>query len=141
MNLNKAIILGRLTRNPENKTTQNGQSVTTFSIATNRFWTNAEGQKQTKVEFHNIVAWGRLAETCSQYLSKGQLVLIEGRIETRMWDAQDGTKKNRTEIIAENMQMGPRMQNVNSEESTHENKSAQPQFSEEEEVDIEQSPF
>ncbi len=142
MNLNKAIVIGRLTRDPENKTTQGGQSVTTFSMATNRFWTNAEGQKQTKVEFHNIVAWGKLAETCSQYLSKGQLVMIEGRIETRTWEAQDGTKKNRTEIIAENMQMGPRMQMGNSEESTYKNKSSQPQFSEdEEEVNIDQSPF
>lgn len=108
MNLNKAMILGNLTRDPESRTTTSGQTVTTFGIATNRFYTDQQKQKQQKVEFHNIVAWGRLGEICAQYLKKGQLVFVEGRIESRSWDAPDGTKKFRTEIIAENMQMGPK---------------------------------
>jgi single-strand DNA-binding protein len=109
MNLNKAMILGNLTRDPESRTTPSGQTVTTFGVATNRFYTDQNKQKQQKVEFHNIVAWGRLGDICAQYLKKGQLVFVEGRIETRSWDAQDGTKKFRTEIIADNMQMGPKV--------------------------------
>ncbi|PKL72184.1 single-stranded DNA-binding protein [Candidatus Kuenenbacteria bacterium HGW-Kuenenbacteria-1] len=144
MNFNKAIIIGRITRNPEARTTPSGQTVTSFGIATNRFWTGGDGQKQEKVEFHNIVAWGKLAEICNQYLNKGQLVLIEGRIETKTWEGQDGVKKTRTEIIAENMQMGPRVQNAPSTESAQENNS-QVKFSQsqssEEEIDIKEIPF
>ncbi len=109
MNLNKAMILGNVTRDPESRATASGQTVTTFGIATNRFFTDAQKQKQQKVEFHNIVAWGRLGEICAQYLKRGQLVFIEGRIENRSWEGQDGVKKFRTEIIAESMQMGPKM--------------------------------
>lgn len=109
MNLNKAMILGNLTRDPESKTTPSGQTVTTFGIATNRFYFDQQKQRQQKVEFHNIVAWGRLGEICAQYLKRGQLAFVEGRIETRTWEAPDGTKKFRTEIIAENMQMGPKV--------------------------------
>ena len=108
MNFNKAIVVGRVTGDPEVRTTPNGQSVTSFGVATNRYWTNAGGEKQDKVEFHNIVVWGKLAEICGQYLAKGALVLIEGRLETQSWEGQDGIKRFRTEIIAENMQMGPR---------------------------------
>lgn len=108
MNLNKAILIGNLTRDPEIKTTPSGQQVASFGIATNRTWNDQSGQKQTAVEFHNIVAWRRLAEICAQYLKKGSLVMIEGRIQTRSWQGQDGTTKYRTEIVAENMQMGPR---------------------------------
>lgn len=108
MNLNKIFILGNVVKNPESRTTPSGQTVATFSIATNRMWTDKQGQKQKKAEFHNIVAWGKLGEICAQYLEKGKLVFIEGRVETRSWDAPDGTKKYRTEVIAENMQMGPR---------------------------------
>lgn len=110
MNLNKVFILGNLTRDPELRTTPSGQSVVNFSIATNRVWNDSAGQKQQKAEFHNIVAWGKLAEICSQYLTKGKLVLIEGRLETRTWQGQDGIKHYKTEIIAENMQMGPKLQ-------------------------------
>lgn len=109
MNLNKAMILGNLTRDPESRTTPSGQTVTNFGVATNRFFVDQQKQKQQKVEFHNIVAWGRLGEVCAQYLKKGQLVFIEGRIETRSWEGQDGVKKFRTEIIAEGMQMGPKV--------------------------------
>lgn len=110
MNLNKVFILGNLTRDPEVRTTPSGQQVANFSIATNRVWYNQNKEKNQETEFHNIVAWGRLAEIASQYLTKGKMVLIEGRIKTRSWQAQDGTKKYRTEIIAENMQMGPKSQ-------------------------------
>jgi single-strand DNA-binding protein len=105
MNLNKAMIIGNLTRDPEIKNTPSGQTVATFSIATNFVWMNQAGQKQEKVEFHNIVAWRRLAEICGQYLRKGAKVFIEGRLQTRDWVGQDGVKRYRTEIIAENMIM------------------------------------
>ena len=108
MNFNKAIILGNLTRDPEIKTLPSGQSVTSFGIATNRVWNNKDGEKQEAAEFHNIVTYGKLADICSKYLSKGQLVLVEGRIQTRSWQDQSGVKKYWTEIVAENMQMGPR---------------------------------
>lgn len=108
MNLNKAMLLGNLTRDPESRVIPSGQQVVSFGIATNRMWTDAKGAKQQKTEFHNIVAWGKLAQICGQYLKKGQLVYVEGRIENRSWDAADGSKKNRTEIVLENMQMGPR---------------------------------
>lgn len=108
MNLNRAFILGNLTRDPETKTTSSGQTVCRFGIATNRVWNDKSGVKQQKAEFHNIVAWGKLAEICSQYLQKGKMVFIEGRIETRNWTTPDGVKKYWTEIIAEKMQMGPK---------------------------------
>jgi single-strand DNA-binding protein len=115
MNFNKAIIVGNLTRDPETRTLPSGQPVVSFSIATNRVWNDASGNKQEAAEFHNIVAFGKLADICSKYLSKGRLVLIEGRIQTRSWqDQQTNVKKYRTEIIAENMQMGPRSERVES---------------------------
>lgn len=105
MNLNKAMIIGNVTRDPEVKTTPSGQSVTSFSVATNRVWTNAQGQKQEAVEYHNIVAWGKLAEICGQYLNKGKKIYVEGRLQTRDWQGQDGIKRYKTEIVAENMIM------------------------------------
>lgn len=109
MNFNKIFILGNVARDPESRSTPSGQTVANFSVATNRMWTDKEGQKQKKAEFHNIVAWGKLGEICAQYLQKGKLVFIEGRVETRTWDAPDGTKKYKTEVIAESMQMGPKL--------------------------------
>ncbi len=108
MNFNKAIILGNLTRDPETRTLPSGQPVTNFSVATNRVYTDKSGAKQQSVEFHNIVAFGKLADICSRYLNKGKMVLVEGRIQTRSWQAQDGSKRYRTEIVMENMQLGPR---------------------------------
>lgn len=105
MNLNKAMIIGNLTRDPEIKNIPSGQTVASFAIATNFTWTDASGQKQEKVEFHNVVAWKRLAEICGQYLKKGSKVYIEGRLQTRDWAGQDGVKRYRTEIIIENMIM------------------------------------
>lgn len=110
MNLNKAMIIGNLTRDPEMRTTTSGQNVATFSVATNRIWTNPSGQRQEAVEYHNVVAWGKLAEICHQFLGKGRKVYIEGRLQTREWVGQDGAKRNRTEIVTENMIMLDRAQ-------------------------------
>lgn len=110
MNLNKVQLIGRLTRDPELRTTPSGQSVATVGLATNRTWNDKSGQKQEKSEFHNIVMWGRLAEIAGQYLTKGQEAYFEGRLETRAYTGKDGVEKRTTEIIAENMQMGSRPQ-------------------------------
>ena len=105
MNLNKAMIIGNLVRDPEVRNTPSGQSVASFSVATNLIWTDQSGQRQEKVEFHNVVAWRRLADICGQYLRKGSKVYIEGRLQTRDWAGQDGVKRYRTEIVVENMIM------------------------------------
>ncbi len=109
MNLNKVFLIGRLTKEPEVRSTPSGQVVCNFSLATNRVWTNKEtNQKEEKTEFHNIVLWGRLAEIASQYLNKGSLVLVEGRLQTRSWQDSSGNKRYWTEIVAENIQLGPK---------------------------------
>ncbi|MDZ4296340.1 MAG: single-stranded DNA-binding protein [Patescibacteria group bacterium] len=109
MNLNRVFILGNLAADPENRMLPSGQPVTNLRIATNRVWTDQSGKKQEAAEFHRVVAFGRLAEIAAQYLAKGRLVFIEGRIQTRSWQAQDGTKRYQTEIVAEGLQLGPRM--------------------------------
>ena len=109
MYLNKTFLFGNLTRDPEMKSLPNGTAVTQFSIATNRIYKDAQGAKQEQVEYHNIVIFGRQAETSAQYLKKGQGVMIEGRIQTRSWDDKTtGEKKYRTEIIADSVQFGPK---------------------------------
>lgn len=108
MNLNKVFLVGNLTRDPELRTLPSGTAVTSFGVATNRVWRNQQGERQEDVQFHNVVVFGRQAETVSQYLTKGSLVLIEGRIQTRSWDSKDGSKQYRTEIVAERIQFGPR---------------------------------
>jgi single-strand DNA-binding protein len=109
MYLNKTFLFGNLTRDPELKSLPNGTAVTSFSLATNRIYKDAQGAKQEQVEFHNIVIFGRQAETSAQYLKKGQGVMIEGRIQTRSWDDKtSGEKKYRTEIIADSVQFGPK---------------------------------
>lgn len=105
MDLNRAQLIGNVTRDPEVRTTPTGQNVCSFSVATNAQWTDAQGNKQQRAEFHNIVAWGKLADICRQFLGKGRKVYVEGRIQTREWEAQDGAKKTRTEIVADNMIM------------------------------------
>jgi single-strand DNA-binding protein len=105
MSLNRVQLIGNITRDPELKQIPGGSTVASFSIATNFSWKDSSGQKQEKVEFHNIVAWSKLAEIIGQYLKKGGKVFIEGRLQTRDWEAEDGTKKYRTEIVAENMIM------------------------------------
>lgn len=107
MYLNKAFVYGNLTRDPEARSLPSGVQVTSFSIATNRVWKDQNGAKQESTEFHNIVVFGRQAETSAQYLKKGSSALIEGRIQTRSWEA-DGQKKYRTEIVADRVQFGPR---------------------------------
>lgn len=108
MNLNKAFVLGNVTRDPEVRAMPSGQQVTSFGIATNRFYTDSAGQKKQDVEFHNIVCFGKLADISSRYLTKGSLVLIEGRIKTRNWQNSAGIKQYKTEIIADSLQLGPR---------------------------------
>ncbi len=105
MDLNRAQLIGNVTRDPELRTTATGQNVCSFSVATNSQWTDAQGQKQQRAEFHNLVAWGKLAEICSQYLTKGKKVYVEGRLQTRDWEAQDGAKRRSTEIVLDNMIM------------------------------------
>lgn len=105
MDLNRAMLIGNLTRDPEVRTTPNGRAVASFAIATNRQWKDANGQKQKAAEFHNVVFWAKLAEIAGQYLKKGQRVYVEGRLQTREWTGQDGVKRYRTEIIGENMIM------------------------------------
>lgn len=107
MYLNKALIIGNLTRDPELKSLPSGVQVATFGVATNRVWKDRDGAKQESTEFHNIVVFGRQAETAAQYLKKGNSVLVEGRLQTRSWD-QDGQKKYRTEIVADRVQFGER---------------------------------
>lgn len=101
--LNKVQLIGNLTRDPELRYTPNGTAVCSFSIATNRNWTLESGEKKEEVEFHRIVAWNKLAEICSQFLTKGKKVYVEGRLTTRSWTAQDGTQKQSTEIIISDM--------------------------------------
>jgi single-strand DNA-binding protein len=110
MNVNKVILVGRLTRDPEIRNTSSGQNVASLSMATNRFWKDKNGQRQDQTEFHNVVLWGRLAEIAGQYLTKGQEAYIEGRLQTRKYTAKDGSERRTTEIVAENMQLGSRAQ-------------------------------
>lgn len=110
MNLNKAIIVGRVTANPELRHTPGGASVTSFSVATNRVWVDKVKGKQEEVEFHNVVAWGRQAEVATQFLQKGAMVMIEGRLRTRSWQDKQSVTHKATEIICESLQLGPRAQ-------------------------------
>lgn len=105
MSLNKVQLIGNLTRDPELKQIPGGQVVVSFGLATNFTWKDQSGEKQSKAEFHNIVAWRKLAEICGQYLKKGSKVYIEGRLQTRDWEGEDGVKRYRTEITADNMIM------------------------------------
>ena len=108
MNLNKVFVLGRLTDAPQLRTTTSGQSVASFSIATNRVWTDKTGKRQEDTEYHNVVVWARQAEIASQFLVKGSLALIEGRLQTRTWADKQGQNRRTTEIICERLQLGPR---------------------------------
>lgn len=105
MDLNKVMLIGRLTRDPELRTIPSGQSVATFSLATGRVWKDQQGARQEKTEFHNIVVWRKLAEIAGQYLKKGRQIYLEGRLENRSWDDPSGVKKYRTEIVADNLIM------------------------------------
>jgi single-strand DNA-binding protein len=108
--VNKAILIGNLGRDPELRYTQSGQAVTNFSLATTESWNKKEGGREEKTEWHRIVAWGRTAELCAQYLAKGRTVYIEGRLQTREWENREGQKQRTTEIVAQTVQFlgGPR---------------------------------
>jgi single-strand DNA-binding protein len=103
--LNKVMVIGNLGRDPEMRYTPSGKPVTTFSVATTRNWSGADGQKRSETEWFNIVAWGSLAEICNQYLKKGQQVYIEGRLQTRRWEDEQGNKRSSTEVVASEMTM------------------------------------
>ena len=105
MSLNRAQLIGNVTRDPELRQIPGGQTVVTFSVATNFSWNDSSGQRQEKVEFHNVVAWRKLAEIVGQYVKKGSKVYVEGRIQTRDWEGEDGVKRYRTEIVADNVIM------------------------------------
>jgi single-strand DNA-binding protein len=112
MDLNKVLLVGRVTADPQLRTTPGGQSVTTIGVATNRVWTDRNNQKQEETEFHNVVLWGRQAEIAGQYLKKGAMVLIEGRLRTRSWTDKTGQQRRTTEVMAERLQLGPRAMNA-----------------------------
>lgn len=150
MNLNRVILVGRLTRDPEERSLPSGQSVVNFGLATNRVYNDKDGNRQEQTEYHNIVFFGRTAEIAARYLSKGKMCLIEGRLQTRSWeDKKTGQKRYRTEIIGRNLQLGPRPQSQQGEQSQSPKKKEQPKKTspkkekkeEEEEVDVEDIPF
>ncbi len=105
MSVNKAILIGRLGKDPEVRYTNQGTQVTTFTVATNEVWRDKDGNKQERTEWHRVVAWGKLAEICGQYLKKGSQVFLEGRLQTRDWEDRDGNKRYTTEIVAREMKM------------------------------------
>ncbi len=143
MDLNKVMLIGNLTRDPEVRTTTQGANVATFSIATNMRWTNPAGERQEKAEFHNVVAWRRLADIAGQYLRRGMKIYVEGRLQTRSWDDAQGTKHWRTEVVAENFIMldrangGPQTQ----EPQSMPEPAAAPASAEEPTVNVEDIPF
>lgn len=144
--LNKVMLIGNLTKDPEAKTLPSGQSLSNFSLATNRTWKDKDGSKKEQAEFHNIIAWGKLAEICNQYLKKGAKVYIEGRLQTRSWDDQNGVKKYRTEIIAENLSMlGARSTSTSTGSGSSKPQSQDEELpiiqADEEEINIEDIPF
>ena len=150
MNLNKVIIIGNLTSDPELRSTPSGQAVCNFRMATNRVWNDkATHQQQKETEFHTVVAWGRLAEIASQFLSKGSLAMIEGRLRTRSWQDAAGAKHYRTEIVAQTLQLGPRGQKTTVETSPKESEPLAknsgreeiPIIEEDEEIDVKDIPL
>lgn len=142
MNFNRVIIIGNVALDPELRNTPSGQPVCSLRVATNRIWLDKNsGQQQKKTEFHNVVLWGRLAEISSKYLTKGSLVMIEGRLETRSWQDKDGQKRFRTEIIGERMQLGPKSAKA-AQEGEATTQEEIPVIEEEEgEIDVKDIPF
>ena len=120
MYINKAIIYGNITNTPELRALPSGQKTTSFSVATNRVYKGKDEEKREEVTYHNVVAFGKQAETIAQYMKKGSSIMIEGRITTRSWDGQDGKKNYRTEVIAETVQFGPKKTVEDTEEVSSE---------------------
>ena len=146
MDLNRVTLIGRLTRDPEVRSTPAGRSVASVTVATGRAWTDQAGQKQKESEFHNIVMWSKLADIAGQYLRKGARLYVEGRLKTRDWTGQDGVKRYRTEIVADNMIMldGPARSGATSDiapssQNTDSSDESQPII--EEEIKVEDIPF
>jgi single-strand DNA-binding protein len=147
MNLNKVIIIGNLTSDPELRSTSSGQSVCNFRLATNRIWTNKNTREQQKeTEYHTVVAWGRLAEIASQFLTKGSLAMIEGRLRTRSWQDASGSKRFRTEIVAQTLQLGPKGAKIAPPEAVETKSPGQEEIpvieeENEDEIDVKDIPF
>jgi len=135
MNLNKVFLIGRVTRDIELKSLSSGQTVANLGLATNRVYIDKNGERKEETEFHSVVVYGRQAEICKQYLNKGSLVLIEGRLRTRNWDTPSGEKRYMTEIIAERIQLGPKSANqmplTNKEQPESQGINNQPEVEEE----------
>ena len=144
MYLNKVILVGRLVTDPELRATPNGQSVCSFRLATNRVWKDRKtGERKEKAEYHNIVLWRKLAEIAHQFLKKGSLVLIEGRLQTRTWQDPSGTTRSRTEIVGRKLQLGPKTAGkmLPSEEKPPVEEEIPIIEEDEEEIDVEEIPF
>lgn len=148
MDLNKVMLIGRLTRDPESRTTANGTIVCTFSVATGFSWKDQSGTRQEKTEFHNVVAWRRLAEICGTYLKKGKQLYVEGRLQTRSWDDPNGVKKYKTEVVADNIIMlGPAGGGKGGDTQPFQRPAAEPEsiptidVSNEDEIKVENIPF
>lgn len=147
LNLNRAQILGNMTRDPEMRFTPNGQAVTNFSVATNRRWKNTDGSDGEATEFHEVVVWGKQAESVTPMLKKGEPVFVEGRLQTRNWEGQDGVKRYKTEIIADNIIVLSRKGAGNFNSAAAENpienisNNKKKASSDEEEINIEDIPF
>lgn len=143
MNLNKVFLVGRLTRDPQVRSLPSGQQVASFGMATDRFFVDKQGSKQQQTEFHNITVFGKLADISSQYLNKGSLVLIEGRLQTRSWKDAAGIQKSRTEIIAERLQLGPKSSNKTASAPSQPAPHSQEDIPiiEEEEINVKDIPF
>ena len=126
MNVNKVILVGRLTRDPEIRTTPSGQTVATIGLATSDRWNDKNGQKQERTEFHRVILWGRIAEVAGQYLTKGQEAFFEGRLQTQTFTGKDGVERKTTEIVADSMQLGSRPQGAGASGGNYTPKSAAP---------------
>jgi single-strand DNA-binding protein len=146
MNFNKAIIAGNLTDDPDKRVTDSGTTVVNFSVATNRYYTDSSGQRQQETEFHDVVFFGKTADNIAKYLSKGSSVLIEGRIQTRSWDGQDGKTRYNTEIIGQTIQFGSRQNNTNGSSNNQKQQPAKkeediPVIEDDEDIDVDDIPF
>ncbi|HUC86879.1 MAG TPA: single-stranded DNA-binding protein [Candidatus Saccharimonadales bacterium] len=155
---NQAIVMGNLTRDPELRTTPSGQSVASFAVATNRSWVDGSGERKEAVEYHEIVAWGKLGELANQYLSKGRKVMVVGRLQTQSWE-KDGVKRQRTEIVASDINFldrpgegggdyTPNTESVSSDKAATESKPAKPKkdvviedLGDDEPVNLDEIPF
>ncbi|HSX09356.1 MAG TPA: single-stranded DNA-binding protein [Candidatus Saccharimonadales bacterium] len=135
--LNRVQLIGNLTRDPELRYTPNGNGVCTFGIATNRSWTTDSGEKREEVDFHRIVAWNKLAELCSQFLTKGRKVYVEGRLSTRNWTGQDGAQKSTTEVVIDDMILLDNRQSGSSQQASRSDEDQEP---EEEHVEVAAKP-